>query len=322
MNNFIDANALRAEVDLVELLRKLGHQPVGKSKGQLKYHSPVRTGDSTPSFLVNPETGEWYDFGLPGGGDLLTFAKSYWPLLSFYQRLQKIREVYELPMHKLQYAEPREREPRPRRAERVPSFELIAVKALGNNPILEEFLKGRCVWEAAQGLLSEVYYRMKADEHRPARNCFGVGWLNEFREWEVRTAAGWKSFLGANKGLSVFPGSPAHLVVFEGIMDYLSWLALHPDQQPTAMVLNGAGLIELAIKAASGYEFKSCFFDQDDTGREITARFLKVYPEAVDGAAAYVGFNDFNEMHMAQPKPQLPWQSPDVYRDATEGFRR
>lgn len=70
----------------------------------------------------------------------------------------------------------------------MPSFEVIAVKALGNNPILDQYLRGRSVWDAAQGKLFEVYYRMKANENRLAQNLFGVGWLNEFREWEVRTA--------------------------------------------------------------------------------------------------------------------------------------
>nr|WP_199076201.1 CHC2 zinc finger domain-containing protein [Pedobacter sp. ASV19] len=143
MNNYIDAEALVAEVDLVELLRKLGHQPVGKSGGEFKYHSPVRIGDRTPSFTVNPVKQVWNDFGLPGGGNLLSFAKLYWPALNFYQQLQKIREVYDLPMQKLQFVENTPREARPRKAEKVPSFEVIAVKPLGCNPLLEAYLKER-----------------------------------------------------------------------------------------------------------------------------------------------------------------------------------
>jgi hypothetical protein len=44
MNHYIDANVLREQVSLPELLRRLGHQPVSKSGGELKYHSPIRNG--------------------------------------------------------------------------------------------------------------------------------------------------------------------------------------------------------------------------------------------------------------------------------------
>ncbi|RDC56644.1 hypothetical protein DU508_05380 [Pedobacter chinensis] len=155
MNHYIDANALREQVSLPELLRRLGHQPIGKSGGELKYHSPIRNGDRTPSFTVRTDTNQWYDFGLPGGGDLISFGVTYWPTLSFYQVLKKIQEICDLPESKLQYAE-RPREPRPRKAEKVQSYELFSVKPLGSNPLLEEYLKTRRVWEAAQDKLSEV----------------------------------------------------------------------------------------------------------------------------------------------------------------------
>lgn len=320
MNHYIDANALREQVSLPELLRRLGYQPVSKSGGELKYHSPLRNGDRTPSFTVREDTNVWYDFGLPGGGDLITFGKSYWPVLSFYQMLNKIREVCDLPESKLQFAEGRQREPRARKAEKVQTHELYCIKPLGSNPLLEDYLKSRRVWEAAQGKLSEVYLRC-IHGPRSGKKLFGIGWQNEYLGWEIRTAAAWKHCLG-HKALSIFPGEPERLLLFEGMMDYLSHLTKNPDEKATVIVLNSAALIEQAIKAAADFAEKTCYFDNDDTGRKATTTFLSAYPNTLDCSDTYQGFEDYNAMLMADPALKMPWEEEDIFSKVMQSYRR
>lgn len=319
MNHYIDANALREQVSLPELLRRLGHQPVSKSGGELKYHSPLRNGDSSPSFTVRPDTNQWYDFGLPGGGDLISFGVTYWPTLSFYQVLKKIQEVCDLPESKLVFAE-RPRDPRPRKAEKVQCYELFCVKPLGSNPMLEEYLKSRCVWDAAQGKLSEVYLHCIAGP-REGKKLFGVGWQNEYMAWEIRTASSWKHCLG-QKGMSIFKGDPNRAVVFEGMMDYLSWATKNPNDQSSAFVLNSVALIDYAIKATADFNHKICFFDHDEAGRKATASYLAVYPDAVDGSPTYQGFEDYNAMLMDEPKPQMPWEEQGIFQKILNTYKR
>lgn len=319
MNHYIDANALREQVSLPELLRRLGHQPVSKSAGELKYHSPIRNGDRSPSFSVRADTNQWYDFGLPGGGDLISFAVTYWPALSFYQVLKKIQEVCDLPESKLVFAE-RPREPRPRKAEKVQCYELFCVKPLGSNPLLEEYLKSRRVWEAAQGRLSEVYLRC-VEGPRAGKKLFGVGWQNEYMNWEIRTAAQWKHCLG-QKGMTIFNGDPTRLVLFEGMMDYLSWATKDPGDNSTVFVLNSVSLIDYAIKAACGFEQKTCFFDNDEAGYKATASFLAVYPDAADGSQAYQNYEDYNAMLMDETRARMPWEEDGVFQKILSTYKR
>ncbi|RZK40379.1 MAG: hypothetical protein EOO90_15385 [Pedobacter sp.] len=319
MNHYIDANALREQVSLPELLRRLGHQPVSKSGGELKYHSPIRNGDRSPSFTVRADTNQWYDFGLPGGGDLISFGVTYWPGLSFYQVLKKIQEVCDLPESKLIFAE-RPREPRPRKAEKVQSYELFCIRPLGSNPLLEEYLKSRKVWEAAQGRLSEVYLRCIAGP-REGKKLFGVGWQNEYMDWEIRTAAQWKHCLG-QKGMSLFKGDPNQVVLFEGMMDYLSWATKNPGDKSSVYVLNSIAMIEHAINATADFEQKTCFFDNDEAGRKATVSFQAVYPDAIDGASAYQGYEDYNAMLMDEPELRMPWEEEGVFQKILNTYKR
>nr|WP_162988797.1 toprim domain-containing protein [Pedobacter schmidteae] len=320
MNHYIDANALREQVSLPELLRRLGYQPVSKSGGELKYHSPLRNGDRTPSFMVRETTNEWYDFGLPGGGDLITFGKLFWPVLSFYQMLNKIREVCDLPEHKLQFAEEKNREPRPRKAEKIQTHELYCTKPLGSNPLLEDYLKSRRIWEAAQGKLSEVYLRC-IHGPRIGKKLFGIGWQNEYLGWEIRTALDWKHCLG-QKGLTIFKGDPGRLILFEGMMDYLSHLTRNPGEEATVIILNSIAMIGQTIKAAADFKEVTCFFDNDDAGRKATASFITTFPMALDGSSIYQGYEDYNAMLMADPVRKMPWEEEGIFGKVMQSYRR
>ena len=62
------------QIRLVEYLRIIGHSPVNARGCQYWYLSPLRE-ERTPSFKVNDNLNEWYDFGLSAGGDIIELGK-------------------------------------------------------------------------------------------------------------------------------------------------------------------------------------------------------------------------------------------------------
>ncbi|SDF11895.1 CHC2 zinc finger [Mucilaginibacter pineti] len=320
MNKYIDATALKEQVSLVDLLSRLGHEPVKTTGGQHKYHSMIRDGDSDPSFSVNPETDEWYDFGLPGGGDVISFGQQYWKNLTFSEVLNKIADTCAADREALA-RQTTDRPPRPRIRIKIPTYHIFAVKPLGNNPILETFLKGRGVWDVAADKLSEVYYYI-TDANKQRRNYFAIGWQNELGSWEVRTAASWKGCLGT-KALTRIQGDTDRLVLFEGYIDYLSWLkTADQDNLPTVLVLNTTALAQQAANRAAAYKEVTVFFDHDQSGRDATALILKANSHAKDGSGIYEGHNDYNEKVMAAQTKCLPWEEPHVYQKMLATYRR
>lgn len=62
------------QIRLVEYLRIIGHSPVNARGCQYWYLSPLRE-ERTPSFKVNDNLNEWYDFGISAGGDIIELGK-------------------------------------------------------------------------------------------------------------------------------------------------------------------------------------------------------------------------------------------------------
>jgi hypothetical protein len=64
------------QIDIVDYLSKLGHQPTKIRNVDYWYLSPLRD-EKTPSFKVNRKLNRWYDHGIGKGGNLIDFGLLY-----------------------------------------------------------------------------------------------------------------------------------------------------------------------------------------------------------------------------------------------------
>ena len=64
------------EIDLVDLLAAIGHQPQKVRNQDYWYLSPFRD-EKTASFKVNRKLNVWFDFGEGKGGNLIDFGILY-----------------------------------------------------------------------------------------------------------------------------------------------------------------------------------------------------------------------------------------------------
>jgi DNA primase len=292
MENFIGARQLKDQVTLVSLLSRLGHEPVRKSGGELFYRSMLRSGDTEPSFCVNETLEVWYDHGNGQGGDLIDFARGYWKGLDFPQLLQKIAVICNIT---IDYQSPNtsERKPRPRlKAIKLPNYKIEEIKPLGSNQVLTNYLMSRGIWGVANEQMKEIYYFVE-DEKHIRKHYFAIGWLNQFKGWEMRNKY-FKGCLG-KKTLTIVPGDQTKLAVFEGYINYLSWKRYHPEATHTVVSLNSLVNLPQAIAFAREFQDISLFLDHDLSGREATAAFKNAIPEAIDASLVYEGFNDYND---------------------------
>ena len=62
------------KISIVDYLEKKGYTHVKIRRGQYWYRSPLRE-EKTPSFVVNNNLLEWYDFGIAEGSDLIELGK-------------------------------------------------------------------------------------------------------------------------------------------------------------------------------------------------------------------------------------------------------
>jgi hypothetical protein len=284
MSDFISAKEIKEQVSIVDLLSRLGYEPVPRHGREKVYISMIREDDTSPSFTVNDDLGVWFDHGLRKGGNIIDFGLTYWKGLDFNGVLDKIRQVSMMSTSE-------KRPLRPRKSVKLPHYIVEKVRDIGTHPAITDYLKSRAVFEPAKKYLSEVYYFLE-DEKGERKNYFAAGWQNENNGWEVRN----KYFKGCHgsKAITFISGNLKKTSVFEGFINFLSWKVEHPDRDDSIIVLNSVALLRAGIEKGKAFSAIDIFFDRDKTGLGATKEFIKALPYASDRSAAYDGFNDYN----------------------------
>lgn len=311
MSKFINLDSLR-EVPIPDLLARLGHYPVFRSGNELFYKSMLRE-ENTPSLCVNQQGSVWFDHGGSNqsgikGGTIIDLGLAYWHPASFYEVAEKISNLMAIPLSEKPRIDPIIRPVR-QQLPKVPHYTINEVKPLGSHPAITRYLQSRGIWEQAQGRIKEVYYTID-DSSKQGRKFFSAGWQNDLGAWELRNKIGdrdFKACLGS-KAITHVSGDPDKLSLFEGYMDYLSWLRDDPGATDTVIVLNSVNLLQMAIDRASGYAQINLFFDRDKAGQAALDLFRQTFPHAADRSEVYKGYKDYNEMLMACPRSRLPWE--------------
>ncbi|KXA39025.1 toprim domain-containing protein, partial [Prevotella corporis] len=88
--------------------------------------------------------------------------------------------------------------------------------------------------------------------------------------------------------------------VFEGFMDFLSFLSMKEEVTSACLVLNSVSNTAKAIRYmnAQGISSIRTFLDNDDAGRRAVQDFIKAGFHVEDMNIHYKGFKDLNEFHV------------------------
>lgn len=309
MSILLAAKALKEEASLVDLLSRLGYEPVKKSGHEKFYISMIRDDDINPSFTVNDDLGVWFDHGMRKGGNIIDFGLTYWKNLRFGEVIQKLTATCAIPLADI-IAVDRPAKPRQRLAVKVPHYIVVETKPIGTHPAITEYLKSRGLFEVGKAYLTEIYYYVE-DDNAVRKHFFSAGWQNENKGWEVRN----KYFKGCigHQGISFIKGHEKNAVLFEGFMNFLSWRMENPSADHSIIILNSVSALKPGIAKAKTFSSLDIYFDRDKSGFAATKDFISALPYATDRSKAYEGFNDYNDKIKAHLK--LVAESPKNAKD-------
>ena len=79
------------QIRIADFLYSLGHSPVKQQGINLWYKSPLRE-ETEPSFKINTERNQWYDFAIGKGGNIIALAQELYYSDYVPYLLQKIEE--------------------------------------------------------------------------------------------------------------------------------------------------------------------------------------------------------------------------------------
>ncbi|OUN60828.1 hypothetical protein B5G16_00285 [Alistipes sp. An66] len=114
--------------------------------------------------------------------------------------------------------------------------------------------------------------------------------------------------------------SHASVMVFEGFIDFLSYLSLANNIHPVSdtVVLNSVVNLPKAIPFLSRHPVIHAFFDNDEAGRKTTSDLIRLCPrsEVIDQRHFYSGHKDVNDYLIARIKGRT--QKPSTQKNAPE----
>lgn len=133
------------------------------------------------------------------------------------------------------------------------------------------------------------------------KSYFAIGFKNDAGGYELRNPY----FKGciAPKAITTIANHETECHVFEGFMDYLSYLVLYGGCD--AVVLNSIVNISQALPILNEYSQVFCHLDNDAAGRMGTRQIATALGEKCnDMANEYEGNKDLNEYLMSNAVPQ------------------
>ena len=291
------------QIGIAEYLHSLGYSPVRRQGGNLWYKSPLRE-ETEASFKVNTERNLWYDFATGKGGNIIALAAELYASDHVPYLLEMIarQAPHVRPVSFSFGGQPLSK----------PSFQQLEVVPL-SSPALLSYLRQRGInTELAKRECREVRYLTGGKPY------FAVGFPNRSGGYEIRN----KFFKGC-----IAPKDITHIrqeqtketcYLFEGFMDYLSFLTLRLERCPDRpeldgqdyIVLNSTSNLSKAIHPLGDYEHIHCFLDNDKAGMEAVQELREEYGMRIrDASHIYGGYNDLNDFLCSKRSGQAErWQ--------------
>ena len=274
------------QIAITNYLQQQGYAPARVQGIHYWYYSPLRN-ERTPSFKVNTERNQWYDFGSGEHGDIIDLVCAL-HRCTISEAIRLLSGAKQVALQEFSFGGERKISEH--------KLEILSAQPL-SNPNLLRYLAARAIpLPIASAYCSEVLFRNMKRTH------YAIGFANDALGGEIRNMY----FKGciAPKAITTIKRESDRLQIFEGFMDFLSWQTLHPSSTCDAIVLNSLALLPRIQEKIKGYKQVESFLDNDDAGRKSFEVLKHFCPSIIDGSVRYRTHKDLNEWLVSQSKVQ------------------
>ncbi len=286
------------KIDIVYYLSNRGYKHDHIKGDKTWYLSPL-SNERTASFNVNTSKNVWYCFSIGDGGTIID-------LVMQLNNCDKYEALNHLTNHNFSFHQPTKV-----RKSQLKECEIDRNTHL-HHPVLLNYLRKRSInLSVAKNYCRELHYRYKLIADDPDINTpsatnghyeklfFTIGFENDLGGFEHRNSI----FKGCiyNKAITSIENNSNTLSLFEGFMDFLSYLTLKKRiPQEDFVILNSTTLVEKTLPILQDYDKIKVFFDNDESGKKA----LKCIQEngqkkIIDCSIHYSKHNDLNEYLIA-----------------------
>ena len=283
---------------IVEYLERKGIKPVRKTPTYAMYRSPLRE-ETRPSFKVDTEKNLWIDYAEGRGGSII----------DLYMRLEDCtlseaicrleQNAPDNTAHSYSFTN-RGISISPNQIENVMASGTRRLISISDTlpPHLQEYLKKeRCIdLEKATPFLKCISYEVRG------RRYEAIGFANSSGGYELRDNNTFKGTIAPKDITPIFEDRTQPVCLFEGFMDFLSFLSMKGEVTNQCLVMNSVSNVARSIHYLNERNITSVrtFLDNDYAGQRAVQEFVNAGFKVEDMAVYYRDFKDLNEFHVSR----------------------
>ena len=304
---------------IVEYLERKGIKPVRRTPAYALYRSPLRE-EMHPSFKVDTEKNLWIDYAEGKGGSII----------DLYMRLEgctlseAIRHLGRNAPDDTAYSPQREcvhdtsKLGSIRQAVANGARRLIGISNTLPLHLQKYLTEERCInIEKSMPFLRCICYEVRGLHYQ------ATGFANQSGGYELRDNGSFKGTIAPKDITPIFADRAEPVCIFEGFMDFLSFLSMKEEVTSACLVLNSVSNVARAIRYLNDRHLTHirAFLDNDDAGRKATNDFIKAGFKVEDMSVHYGRFKDLNEYHIHRVRGQQKRQSLNTLQPQTNSIR-
>ena len=287
---------------IVEYLERKGIRPVRKTSTYVMYRSPLRE-ETHPSFKVDTEKNLWIDYAEGRGGSIIDLCIR----LEGCTLSEAICRLGQNALEHTAYcscSSKRETSISPNQRKDITASGTRRLTSISDTlpPHLQEYLKKeRCIdLEKATPFLKCISYEVRE------RRYEAIGFANSSGGYELRDNHLFKGTIAPKDITPIFEDKAQPVCLFEGFMDFLSFLSMKEEVTNQCLVMNSVSNVVRSIHYLNKRNITSvrAFLDNDDTGRKAVQEFVNAGFKVEDMAVYYRDFKDLNEFHVSRVREQ------------------
>ena len=283
---------------IVEYLERKGVKPVRSTAAYALYCSPLRE-ETHPSFKVDTEKNLWIDYGEGRGGSIIDLCMRM-EGCTLSEAIRRLRQnasddgTYSF----LNDFVPNNTQP----AMAVNGARRMIEISDTLPPHLQDYLtKERCInLEKAMPFLKCISYEVRSRLYQ------AIGFANLSGGYELRDDKTFKGTIAPKDITPIFTDRAEPVCIFEGFMDFLSFLSMKEEITNHCLVMNSVSNVARTIRYLNDRHLTHirAFLDNDEAGRRAVQDFIKAGFHVEDMNIHYKDFKDLNEFHVSRVREQ------------------
>ena len=283
---------------IVEYLERKGIKPVRKTPTYVMYRSPLRE-ETHPSFKVDTEKNLWIDYGEGRGGSIIDLCMR----MEGCTLSEAIRRLGQNAPDNGTYNFLNDFVPNnPQPAMAVNGARRLIEISDTLSPHLQDYLtKERCInLEKAMPFLKCISYEVRNRLYQ------AIGFANLSGGYELRDDKTFKGTIAPKDITPIFTDGTEPVCIFEGFMDFLSFLSMKEEITNHCLVMNSVSNVARTIRYLNDRHLTHirAFLDNDEAGRRTVQDFIKSGFHVEDMNIHYKDFKDLNEYHVSRAREQ------------------